>query len=389
MDSTNGINGINQPESGCITPTQGNIIYNLRVFRREMVYWARVFFNSVFADIGSADDVFTRLYYVPTGYAQTLRFIMDRRDAETFEQQYQQYIVQLRELIMSALRGDATGVETSISRIRANIKARSEFMASAFPDLDKEVLEEMLWTITQYEIEEINAYITQDYSRIIEIYDNLIEQSDRTADYMASGMIKLINAAPVPGSAADRRNEAPTVCVTPEDLDIILKMALFWVDIVTWYRAYRVSIMAGIGKGEVLLDRVIRKTEEFGELLRLFVDEEVANTQVKLLQEYLLLMDRHLRARMDGNVEEMNRLYKLAVDNIEERAAFYAEAFPGLDADAWRNQLLKLHSTLIEMGGEFLAGNFTRNIQIFDALVNQAEDMGIEFLSALIATDPL
>ncbi len=387
MDS---INGINQAGNECISSTQANIIYNERLFRREIVYWGRVFFNSVFANIGSEEEVFARYYYTPSAYLYTLRFILSRKVTEEIEGRYQRYIILIREIVGSALRGDAEGAEAGVAQLYMNVGERAQSLSEIFPDLDKEVLEEMLGRITQYELEQINAYIAQDHSRLIELTDNIIAQADKTSDYVASGIIKRITAAPVPGSIAEGRSSTnQPVCVTPAELDIMLDIATFWIELVTWYRAYRVSIMAGIGDEEELHNRLIRETEDFGDLLKTFVDAEVADTQVRLVQEYLLIMDQHLRARAEGNVDEMNRLYRLAVENIEERAAFYDASFPGLDAEEWRNHLLKLHSTLIDMGGEFLAGNYAQNILIFNSLINLAEDMGLHFLDALIATDPL
>jgi len=45
--------------------------------------------------------------------------------------------------------------------------------------------------------------------------------------------------------------------------------------------------------------------------------------------------------------------------------------------------LIKFHTYLIGMSGAFLSGDYAANIEIFDGLINQAEDMGSLFIEAL------
>jgi hypothetical protein len=141
--------------------------------------------------------------------------------------------------------------------------------------------------------------------------------------------------------------------------------------------------MADLYNQNELYQRLIRVTTDFGDLLKTFLDPAIVDIQISLIQEYIELMDQLLKARMDGNIDEMNRYYQLAVDNIHERSQFLGSAFPGLNAEEWESQLIKMHSTLVQMGGEFLSGNYALNIALFDDLINQAEDLGFIFVDAL------
>ncbi len=374
----------NQIGTECITATQVNIIFNTRLFWRELLYWSRAFFNSVFSNIGSAQEVFTRLYYTPAGYAHMLQLILDRRVSDRFTALFDQYIIILRELVRAAANGETETVNKSVSDLYSNSKERAEFLSEVFPSLDKDVLEQMFNIFVQYEIKEINAYIMQDYGQMIETYDDLLIHTDKTADYLSQGIINLITAAPISAdSAGDSNNIGPGICITRNELNTILDISMFWLDLFSWLRAYRISVISGIGNQELLYNRLLRVTTDFGNIMKTFLDDEIVNTHIMLIQEYLWLMDQLLKSRMADDIEEMNRIYQLTIDNIDERAKFLGSAFPSTDVSEWRNLLIKFHTYLIGMSGAFLSGDYAANIEIFDGLINQAEDMGSLFIEAL------
>lgn len=373
----------NQIRPECITSTQANIIFNSRLYWRELIYWSRALYASVFLGIGTAQDVFARLYSVPTGYAYTLRFILQRHITEEYEGRFHQYIIALRGLVRAVMDGDMAAVNQQVNELYKNAGQIAEFLSEVFPSLNQDVLEEMIKTLAQYQIEEINAYITGNYKDLVETYDRLVIHADKTADYISAGIIDFITAAPrSPGNA--RNNQSQEICITGDEFNLILEIALFWVDFATWFRSYRISVMAGIGSQKELYDRLIRLTVDFGDAMKNFIDPVTVDVQMGLLREYIDLMDQLLRLRMSGDIEEMNRVYKLSIDNINKRAEFLGSAFPSADAAEWRNYLIRLHTDLIEMGGEFLSGNFPQTIRIFNNLINRAEDMGFFLVEALL-----
>lgn len=370
----------NQLERDCVTQTQANIIYETRFFWRQIVYWARAFFNSTFKGIGNADETFTKLYAMPLPYAQMLQLILGRSFRDKFVSLVTGYIVIIKELAEAALTGQAELVNQKVYELGRYIEERAEFLAETFPTLDREVLVEILTAFHNYEIEEMNAYITRDYTRLVEIYDNLIIEAERLADYFSKGIIDLITAAPAPGVEI---RQDPDTCITYDQLDIILDIAMTWIDLVTWFRVYRVSLMAGVGDTEVLFNRLLQVPVEFGNKIRAFVDDETVDRQVLLMQEYLIIINRLLSARMANDIEEMNLAFQLALENINVRAKLLSSVFPALDETAWGGQLFKMHSTLMDMGGAFLAGDFAENIMFFNGLIVQAEELGSYFVESL------
>lgn len=364
----------------CFTPAAINIFFNARLFLREMVYWSRTFFGSVFHGVGSESEVFARLYYTPTNFGQMLRLVIPRQFADYFEFLFQQYTVVMRELVTDVVNGQQENINEKVTELYSYFQQIEEFLIGIFPSIDRNLLRGLLWDYVTLEIEMINAYTMQDYSKIIQLYDDNISNADDIADQLARGIMDYITVIP----ATQESINGKELCLTYEELDVILDIAMFWVDLISWFRAYRISVMANVGDQDELYNRLIRATTDFGDLLKQFVSPEIVDPQIALIQEYIDLMNRMLEARMAGDIDEMNRAYNFAVDNIHARAEFLGEVFPGLSAQEWENQLTRMHSTLVEMGGEFLSGNFARNIALFDDLINIAEDLGFVQVSALL-----
>ncbi|MGI6731967.1 MAG: hypothetical protein ACOX5F_08790 [Anaerovoracaceae bacterium] len=375
----------NRFDPECITYTDENIIFNTRLYWRQMVYWTRVYFNSVFAGIGSEEEVFARLYETPTRFVGAWEFVLGRPSAETYLFLLNEYVILLRQLVEAVMSGDLDAINENLDLLNENIEARAEFLAETFPTLEKDVLREMLKTFLQYEIEEINANVNQDYERIIEIYDNLIQQTNIMSDYLSKGIIDLITYRGIEPIGQEIPKSVHTSgCITYEELNTILSIAMFWVELVEWFRAYRISLVAGLGDQEALYERMIQHTVNFGNALKQFLeDEEFVDHFISLIQEYINLVSNLLQARLENNVEEADQAFRSILENIEQRARIISTVMPTLDERAWYNQLLRINTNLIEMGTALISGDFERNIQLFDALETQAEGLGFYFTENL------
>ena len=95
---------------------------------------------------------------------------------------------------------------------------------------------------------------------------------------------------------------------------------MFWVELVEWFRAYRISLVAGLGDQEALYERMIQHTVNFGNALKQFLDdEEFVDHFISLIQEYINLVSNLLQARLENNVEEADQAFRSILENIEQR----------------------------------------------------------------------
>ncbi len=184
--------------SECITFTQANIIYNSRILWREFTFWSRAFFDSIYNGIGSAQDVFTQLFNTPNEYAYSLRFIFSRHTVEEYISYFNMYVINLRELVRASEIGDLDAINEKVTNLYDIVGNQATFFAEIFPTLDEDVLKEMLTAFLTLQIEEINSYITKDFSSQLRIFDEILTLTDKIADYLSYGIINLITAAPRP-----------------------------------------------------------------------------------------------------------------------------------------------------------------------------------------------
>ncbi len=372
---------INPIGSECITFTQANIIYNSRLYWRELVFWSRAFFDSVFFGIGNSQEVFRQLFNIPNEYSYTLRFILGRRTADKYASYFIQYIITLRELVEASEVGDEELVSEKLANLYNIISSQAEFLAGLFPILEEDTLKKMLTDFAVLQIDEINSYILLDYDIQLEIFDKLLDLSDSIADYLAFGIIELITAAP---KSPTTNNAYPDICISYEEFNIIMESALFWVNIILWFREYRISLMANLGNQEELFKRLIQTMVNYRNTLKGFFDDEVVESEMCLIIEYINLLNRLLDARLAGDVEEMNRVFLLTIDNIQKRGEFLNTNIPLPDGGDWTDQLIRLNTNLINMSTQFLTGDYSGSINIFNGLINQAEDIGSTLTELLI-----
>lgn len=372
----------------CITLTQANIMFNTRFFWRQLVYWTTTFYYSAFEGIGNVEESFARLYNTPVRFTTMLQLVLGKPVSEQYLALLNDYTVILRQLVTAVIAGDTEGIDESMSRLAKNSINRSEFFSQVLPSLDKDVLRNMVDTFERYEIEEINAHVSGDYSRIIETYDNLINHTEMLADYFSKGLIDLLTTVPksennLPIALDVFKVQNQNKCITYQELDTILNIALIWIDLISWIRAWRVSIMAGVGDTSLLYDRMIQVTVNFGNYLKIISDnDEAADVFAMQLQEYLNLMGQLLEARGANNIEEVNRLYQLLLYTLDQSAETLSSILPDLDIE-WENQFYRMNTNLINMGTAFFAGDYSLNTQIFDDLIDTAESLGFTFLEVL------
>lgn len=373
---------LNPAGTECITFTQANIIYNSRLSWRELVFWLRAFFDSVYFGIGDSLEVFRQLYSTPNNYAFTLRFILGRNTAGKYASFFNQYVINVRELVRATEDGDAENINARIANFSRIIENQAEFLAETFPTLEKNIIIELLTDFTILLIEEINSYILLDYASQLEIFDRLLTQTDNIADYLSFGIINLITAAPNPQVPVNRKSS--NVCITFDEFNLIMKSALFWVNLILWFREYRISVMANLGNQEELFNRLIQTTEDYRNALKGFFDDEVIESEMNLVLEYIELINELLNARLAGDVERMNQIFLKTIDNIQKRGAFLNANIPLDDGGDWTDQLIRLNTNLINMSTQFLTGNYAGSIEIFNGLINQAEDIGSALTEALV-----
>ncbi|MEL7657298.1 MAG: hypothetical protein AAGU75_15500, partial [Bacillota bacterium] len=80
-----------------------------------------------------------------------------------------------------------------------------------------------------------------------------------------------------------------------------------------------------------------------------------------------------ITAQQEDNTNEINRITQLLYQNADQRAAFISSLNPFWDENEWRRRLYSNLRSTIEESATFLTGDYSKNLDIFSTLIDQAE----------------
>lgn len=381
-----------QFDEQCITYSQMNMIFNARIFWRRLTIWTRIYLLSRYTGFGTAEELFGRLYLESGDFGDMFRIIFGREISENIIQLLNQYTIGLRDLLAAQLSGDAASVQDSVNRLYQNADRRAAYLASINPFWEEAVWRYFLETYLNDTLEEANSFSTGNYSRDIELFDELTALTNQIGYYFAQGLYDYIASGPdeiitnsFAASAAQNAalERAMERCYTLQEINEIYDIRMFWFELVTWIRAYMLSRYLDIGNDAEVYTRLKQVPIPYVAALEQIFGVSAADGYAELLGTYIDLIDAYITAQMSGDVEEINRITQLLYQNADQRAAFNASLNPYWNVSEWRNRLYNnLRSTIAE-SSTILSGDYAQNIDIFSTLLNQAESAGNYFAQGL------
>jgi hypothetical protein len=364
----------------CITYSQMDMIFNARIYYRRLTTWTRAYLLSRYFGVGTAEELFNRLYFESLEIGNMLQIIFGRQYSEEYSRLLSQFVIPLRELITAQLAGDSEGVSEELERIYTNIHERAVYLETLNPYWSQTEYENLLDTYTQYILEEANALTSGHYTRDIQIYDQLNAHTNRMGDVFAEGLYDYITSG-AQGSAIPRSGGVQ--CITYDQMNAIYGIRMFWFELATWVRNYMLSRYMGLGNTEEVYERLLQVPVEYVNVLRQIFGGSVAGEYVNLFYVYIDLIDAFITAQLEGNIEEIDRITQQLYQNADERAAFISSINPYWSEEEWKNRLYTNLRSTIDESTSFLLGDYGKNIDIFSRLLDQAESTSTYFAQGL------
>ncbi|MBR0598194.1 hypothetical protein [Sinanaerobacter chloroacetimidivorans] len=364
----------------CITYSQMNLIFNARIYYRRLTTWTRAFLISRYFGIGTAEELFDLLYRESLDIGNMLQIVFGRVYSEQYSQLLSEFAIALRELISAQLEGNTEAMNQSVDRLYRNVQERAVFLEAINPYWSEASYKALFDTYIQYVIEAANALITGDYSKDIEIYDRLTAHTNRMGDVFAEGLYNYITSG---ASTVNLQPEGGEQCITYEQMNTIYGIRMFWFELVTWVRNYMLSRYMGLGNTEEVYARLQRVPVEYVNAVKqIFVDLDT-EAYLKLFYTYIDLLDAFITAQIEGDIDKINQVTQCLYQNADERAAFVAALNPFWEEEEWRNRLHNNLRSTIDESTTFLMGDYSRNIDIFSRLLDQAENTSNYFAQGL------
>ncbi|HYE67130.1 MAG TPA: hypothetical protein VEA58_00885 [Anaerovoracaceae bacterium] len=367
----------------CITYSQMNLIFNSRIYYRRLAVWTKIYLLSSYFGIGTAEELFSRLYYETLDLGNMLKIIHGRGDAEQYSQLLSQFAITLRDIITAQLEGNTEEVVKHVDYLYQIAAERAAFIGVINPYASQTEYENLFETYIQYVLEDANALATGDYSKDIELYDRITAHTDRMGDAFAEAIYKFITSGVE--EPQDLQSSDSQQCITYDQMNAIFGISMFWFEFVIWIRNYMFSRYSGLGNTEEVYARLLQVPVDYVNALRQIFGDKVPEDYIELFFTYIDLLDALITAQMENNTEEIDRITKLLYENADARAAAITAINPVFwDESEWRT---RLHSNLrdtMEESTAFLTEDYERSIDIFSRLLDQAEDTSNYFEQGLL-----
>ncbi len=99
------------------------------------------------------------------------------------------YIIGLKNLIDAMLYGDHEKADESIRRLYEIADQNASYLAQLNPYRDEEKWRDLFYVFNRDLVAEVMAIQSDDYIRALDIFDSLMEEALKRADYYAEGFI--------------------------------------------------------------------------------------------------------------------------------------------------------------------------------------------------------
>ncbi|MDF2654467.1 MAG: hypothetical protein K0R19_941 [Bacillota bacterium] len=365
----------------CITYSQMNLIFNIRIAWRRLVTWTRAYQISRYMGIGTEEELFCRLYHEVQNFSDMIQIIFGREISRRNAGFLINNTIILRDLISAHLAGDMEAIDRNLARFYQNINENAAFLAEINPYWNENEWRDMLETYLQYTIEEANAFASGTYKEDIQIFDLRTDLSNIMGDIFAKGLYDYITSGQQNTAARPEGIE----CFTLEQVNGIYDIRMFWFELNTWVRNYMLSRYAGIGNTAEVLSRLRRVPEDYVRNLRLFFGDQPAIAALDIqLNQYIDLLDELITAQMEGNTEAIGRITQLLYQNAADRAASVSQLSPYWDESEWGPRLANSIRGTLDESTTFLTGEYARNLDIFSTLLDLAESTSDYFAQGVI-----
>ncbi len=368
----------------CLTFSQINMIYNARIFWRRFTTWIREYFISRYMGIGTAEDSFGRLYLEATDFGEMLRIIFGRNASNSFANLMRRFTIGLRELVSAQLKGDTEAVGQHVDDLYQITGEIAAFLASVNPYLDEAEWSSMLDTYLRYTMEEANLFVSPDYSRGIEILDQLTELTNRMGDLFAKALYDYVTSGKQCEDGA-----SSGLCVTYDDMNKIYEIRMLWFDLATWIRAYMISRYTGRGDPDALVERLRKVLLNYTNMLRSLIGEGSiqegfeADRNLWVVNRFIDLITAVVSAHMSNDPAEINRLTQLIYETVDQMASFLATVNPFWSEEEWKTRLYDITKNTINESTAFLTGNYALSLDIFSTILDQAESISDYYAQGL------
>jgi len=177
------------PSSVGITKSHLNLSNHLRMLWEQHIIWTVFTIVSLIEDRPYKDLVVSRLLRNPVDFEIALRPLYGNEKAAKFSNLLTTHLVIASDLVKAAKAGDNKAVADAEKKWYANADEIAAFLGSINPYWSRESWRQMLYKHLELTKSEAVYWLTKEYQKAINIYDEIEKQALDMADMMTEGIV--------------------------------------------------------------------------------------------------------------------------------------------------------------------------------------------------------
>lgn len=182
----------NEVELPALTPNyitgQMNFIFRARMLWRDLATWLRSYKVSLYGGVGNASELGQRLFRIPLEYGNILKVFFGDQTTEQYIYLLTQYMATLQLLFIAQINNDVAAINNLSQQLYQNVNDTAALLASINPYWTQNEWVTLLDSFTSMQIEEATTFLTEDYTRNINIFDRIISLTNIIGDYFSEGL---------------------------------------------------------------------------------------------------------------------------------------------------------------------------------------------------------
>ncbi|QHI73603.1 hypothetical protein [Aminipila terrae] len=173
-------------------------------------------------------------------------------------------------------------------------------------------------------------------------------------------------------------------CIPSSQMNLIFESRIIWRDLANWIRAYLVSVYAGFGNKTAVEEKIKSILLKNTNIISLIFGEQSAEQYIGLITEFISTLKSLIDAQINGDADAVNEYTNKLYENADKRAAFASSINPFWVESEWKNFLYQFVQLTIDQSATFLNKEYTKNIEIYDRILNLTNKMGDYYSQGLI-----
>ncbi|MHC1724068.1 MAG: hypothetical protein AB9836_12795 [Aminipila sp.] len=158
--------------------------------------------------------------------------------------------------------------------------------------------------------------------------------------------------------------------------ELVFQSRIIWRDLANWIREYLVSTYANYGiqvEAEKKIKAIFLKNNS---IISTIFGGQYSEEYSNLISEFVSNLKSLVAAQIKGDVNAVDEYTKKLYENADQRAAFAAKINPFWEESVWKSLLYEFIEMTIEESTTLLKKQYTKNIAIYDNILNLTSRMG-------------